>query len=161
MREFQAAENKIIGVISDTHNLLRPEAVAALAGSDLIIHAGDICNQPVLDDLQSIAPVVAVRGNNDAGAWTENLSEVETIKIGAVSIYVIHDLKQMKINPAASGFRIVISGHSHKPSIQHRGDILYLNPGSAGRRRFKLPVSVARLKINGENVEAEVIELEM
>ena len=159
MSKSQPTENKIIGVISDTHNLLRPEAIAALAGSDLIIHAGDICNSEILEQLKNVAPLVAVRGNNDTGAWAKNLSEVETVKIGQISIFIIHDLKEMKINPAASGFNVVISGHSHKPLTERRGGVLFLNPGSAGRHRFKLPISVSRLKISGENVEVETIDL--
>lgn len=161
LRELQAAENKIIGVISDTHNLLRAEALEALAGSDVIIHAGDICNRHILETLELIAPIVAVRGNNDSGAWAEAIREVATIKIGTVSIFVIHDLKQIKIDPAASGFNVVVSGHSHKPSVQNRNGVIYLNPGSAGRRRFKLPVSVARLKVNSAAAEAEIIVLPM
>jgi putative phosphoesterase len=159
LNAIEAVENKIVGVISDTHNLLRPEALAALAGSDLIIHAGDVCSAQILEELKIIAPIVVVRGNNDTGAWAENIAEAETVKFGEISIFVIHDLKKMLINPAVSGFKVVISGHSHKPSIENRGGILYLNPGSAGRRRFKLPVSVARLKISEKGVKAEIIEL--
>lgn len=150
---------KFIGVISDTHNLLRPQAINALGGVDLIIHAGDVCNPQILEELNSIAPTIAVRGNNDKGGWAEKLPVFETVKAQNVYIYVIHDIKELHIKSADEKFKVVISGHSHKPSAENKNGVLYLNPGSAGPRRFKLPVSVARLKIDGENVEAKIIEL--
>lgn len=136
-----------IGVISDTHGLLRPEAVQALEGSSLIIHAGDVGDPGILDELRKIAPVVAVRGNIDKG---EALPEVMRVEHGGVSIYVLHDVNQLDIDPAAAGFDAVISGHSHKPSIREENGVLYLNPGSAGPRRFRLPVTVARLDVRGK-----------
>jgi uncharacterized protein len=152
---------KIIGVISDTHGLLRPEAVEALRGVDLILHAGDVGSSEVLETLKEIAPVVAVRGNNDKGAWAEGLPNWELAEVGAVYIYMIHDLKEIDLSPAAAGFQVVVSGHSHKPSIEESNRVLYVNPGSAGPRRFSLPISVARLEVSGEAVSAELIELLM
>ena len=148
-----------VGVISDTHGLLRPEAVAALAGSELIIHAGDVGGPEVLEELARVAPVVAVRGNNDRGAWAEALAEYEAVEVKQTFVYVLHDLKELDIAPAAAGFRVVVSGHSHKPLVEERRGVLYLNPGSAGPRRFKLPVTLARLKISADGVGAEIINL--
>lgn len=148
-----------IGLISDTHGLLRPEAVNFLRGSHCIIHAGDICEPWVLEELARLAPVTAVRGNNDKGGWARALREDETLQVGAVAIRVIHDLKQLAIEPAAAGMRVVVSGHSHKPSIAERDGVLFVNPGSAGPRRFKLPVSVAELLIVGDAVSARLVEL--
>ena len=150
---------KLIGVISDTHGLLRPEAVEALRGVELILHAGDVGSPEVLDALKGIAPVVAVRGNNDRGAWAEELPAWEVAEVGVVFIYMIHDVKEIDLNPTAAGFQVVVSGHSHKPSVEERKGVLYVNPGSAGPRRFKLPISVARLTVSGETVSAEVVEL--
>jgi putative phosphoesterase len=150
---------KVIGVISDTHGLLRPEAVETLRGVDLILHAGDVGSAEVLETLKGIAPVIAVRGNNDKGAWAEELPHWEVAEVGAVSIYMIHDVKEIDLSSAAAGFQVVVSGHSHKPSVEERKGVLYVNPGSAGPRRFSLPISVARLKVGGEVVIAELIEL--
>jgi len=150
---------KLIGVISDTHGLLRPEAIEALRGVDLILHAGDVGSSDVLEKLEKIAPVVAVRGNNDKGEWAEELPHWEVTKIGAVSIYIIHDVKEIDLSPAAAGFQVVVSGHSHKPSVEDRKGVLYVNPGSAGPRRFRLPVSVARLSVDGDTVSAQLIDL--
>lgn len=150
---------RLVGVISDTHGLLRPEAVDALRGAEVILHAGDVGNPEVLEVLSGVAPVVAVRGNNDKGEWAEGLPHREAIEIGAVSIYMLHDLKEIDISPSDAGFRVVISGHSHKPSVEERQGILYVNPGSAGPRRFSLPVSVARLRVIGKAVNAQVVEL--
>ena len=150
---------KLIGVISDTHGLLRPEAVEAMRGVDLILHAGDVGSREVLDALNGIAPVVAVRGNNDKGAWAEELPHSEVAEVGAVYIYMIHDVKEIDLNPAAAGFQVVVSGHSHQPSVEERKGVLYVNPGSAGPRRFSLPVTLARLKVSGEVVSAEVVEV--
>jgi putative phosphoesterase len=147
-----------VGVISDTHGLLRPEAVGALAGSELIIHAGDVGSPEVLEELRRIAPVVAVKGNNDRGAWAETLPVYEAIEVNKTFVYVLHDLKELDIAPAA-GFRVVVSGHSHKPLVEERRGVIYLNPGSAGPRRFKLPVTVARLKFHGTDASAEIINL--
>jgi putative phosphoesterase len=145
-----------IGVISDTHGLLRPEALQALAGSSLIIHAGDIGDPEILDVLRTIAPVVAVRGNIDKASA---LPEFERIEQDGASIYVLHDVNQLDFDPAAAGIQAVISGHSHKPSIRTDGGVLYLNPGSAGPRRFKLPITVARLHVSDKRLEAERIDL--
>ena len=148
-----------VGLISDTHGLVRPQATAFLRGCDRIIHAGDITNAAVLDELESIAPLTVVRGNNDRGAWAERLSATELIQIDAVRIYVIHDLAELDRDPQAAGIRVVVSGHSHKPSIDDRDGVLYVNPGSAGPRRFKLPIAVAELKVAGSSVSARIVEL--
>jgi len=152
------AARKLIGVISDTHGLVRPQAIEALEGVDMILHAGDVGNQEVLDTLNEIAPVVAVRGNNDKGEWAESLPDWEVVEIGNVSIYMLHDVKEIDISPAGT-FQVVVSGHSHKPAIEERRGVLYVNPGSAGPRRFTLPVSVAHLRVVGEKVKANIIEL--
>ena len=146
----------LIGVISDTHGLLRPEALQVLAGSRLIVHAGDVGDPGILDALRAIAPVVAVRGNIDVASA---LPEHQLIEEGGVSIYVLHDVNQLDLDPIAAGIQVVISGHSHKPSIRTQDGVLYLNPGSAGPRRFKLPVTVARLHVNAKGLEAERIDL--
>jgi len=148
-----------IGVISDTHGLLRSEAVDAMEGVELIIHAGDIGRDMILDDLKSIAPVVAVRGNMDNDAWACRLPVNDTYQVRDHLIYVIHDLNRIDLDPCAAGVSVVISGHSHKPSVKTRDGVLYLNPGSAGPRRFKLPVSVAFLHVNGTSVKAEIVQL--
>ena len=153
------AARKLIGVISDTHGLVRPQAIEALAGADLVLHAGDIGNQEVLDTLNQIAPVVAVRGNNDKGEWAQSLPDWEVVEIGSVSIYMLHDIKQIDISPTADLFQVVVSGHSHKPVVEERRGVICLNPGSAGPRRFTLPVSVAHLHIVDDKVDAEIIEL--
>jgi putative phosphoesterase len=148
-----------VGVLSDTHGLLRPEALHALAGSERILHAGDVGKPEVLDALARIAPVVAVRGNNDAGAWAEKLPACEVVELGGVSLYLLHDLAELDLDPAAAGFAAVISGHSHRPAASVRDGVLYLNPGSAGPRRFRLPVALARLTIRNGRIEQELIEL--
>lgn len=160
MDNIQSKTGKfLIGVISDTHKLLRPEAVQALMGSDLIIHAGDIGNLQILEELKKIAPIAVVRGNNDKEDWAENLPVFDIIVVKNISIYLIHNIKEANLSFTNTGFKVVISGHSHKPYIEKKDGILFLNPGSAGPRRFKLPVTVGRMKIIGENVEAEIIEL--
>ena len=158
MGRKQPAQEKLIGVISDTHGLVRPEAMEALAGVDMILHAGDIGNSAVLERLRQIAPVVAVRGNNDRGEWAESLPHSEVVEISTISIYMLHDLKEIDISPAGT-FQVVISGHSHKPAVEERRGVLYLNPGSAGPRRFKLPISLAHLTVEGNAVNAKLIEL--
>jgi putative phosphoesterase len=152
---------KIIGVISDTHGLLRPEAVTALTGVHLILHAGDIGAWEVLTRLRSLAPVIAVRGNTDKGSWVKAISGSESTQVGSVLIYMLHDLQALDISPVAAGSNVVVSGHSHQPSIETREGILFINPGSAGPRRFKLPVSVARLTIDGSAVRGEVVRLDI
>ncbi len=149
------------GVISDTHGLLRPEAVKALRGSDRILHAGDIGALEIIEALAQIAPVTAVRGNVDTGCWARALPATEVVEAGGVSIYILHDLGQLDLKPEAAGFRVVIYGHSHQPQIEERTGILYFNPGSAGPRRFHLPVSVGKLTIKAGKVRAELVELEI
>jgi len=148
-----------IGVISDTHGLLRAEAVAALRGVDRILHAGDVGAAAILEELTRLAPVTAVRGNNDYGPWAERLAHTEVVEIGETSVYVLHDLGELDLDPAAAGFSVVVAGHSHKPGIARRDGVLFVNPGSAGPRRFKLPIAVALLHIRGTEVEAEVVVL--
>lgn len=160
-RRSPLSDVHVLGVISDTHGLVRSAAVKALAGTDMIIHAGDIGTPEVLAALHAIAPVVAVRGNNDQDEWAQTLPETEMVEVGRIAIYVLHDLHALDLDPVAAGFGAVISGHSHRPSISKRPGVLFLNPGSAGPRRFKLPVSLARLQISGAAVEAQVIELEL
>ncbi|XXQ55948.1 metallophosphoesterase family protein [Xenophilus aerolatus] len=143
-----------IGLIADTHNLLRPEAMAWLDGCAHILHAGDICAPQVLQSLSRIAPVTAVRGNNDQGAWAEGLPEQHTLAIEGVRIHLLHDLAQLAIDPAAESVQVVLTGHSHRPLVQTRGGVLFVNPGSAGPRRFTLPISVGELWIEGGQVRA-------
>lgn len=150
-----------VGLISDTHGLLRPEAIAFLRGSDFIVHAGDIGDAGVLKELKALAPVTVVRGNNDKGRWAEDIAETEVLQIGDVFIYVLHNLAELDLDPVAAGFRIVVSGHSHRPSVEDRDGVLYVNPGSSGPRRFKLPVAVGELEIVGHSVNAKVVELEV
>ena len=148
-----------LGVISDTHGLLRPEAVAALAGVERIVHAGDIGSPDVLAALERIAPVSAVRGNNDRDAWAAAIPETEVIEIGGVSLYVLHDLHELDLDPRAAGFVAVIAGHSHQPRQEERDGVLYFNPGSAGPRRFRLPISLGRLTIAGGRVTGSLMTL--
>lgn len=148
-----------VGLISDTHDLLRPEALAFLAGSDHIVHAGDVGDPAILDALASIAPVTAIRGNVDTDAWARRLPETTRVTIGDVTIYVLHDLAALGIEPRAPGIRVVIYGHSHQPSVTERDGVLYVNPGSAGPRRFRLPISAAELMIDGTAVSARIHEL--
>ena len=149
----------IVGVISDTHGLLRPEAAAVLAGCKRIIHAGDLGKPEIFEALSRIAPTDAVRGNVDCGAWALAFPETLTIRIDSVAIHVLHDLQTLAIDPAAAKVRVVISGHSHRPAITARGDVLYLNPGRAGPRRFSLPVTLARLEISPAGVRAELVDV--
>jgi putative phosphoesterase len=146
-----------IGVISDTHGLLRPEAVAALRGSDRILHAGDVGDPGILDRLRELAPVTAVRGNIDRETWAAALPETELVEVEGVSLYMLHDLARLDLKPEAAGIRVVIYGHTHQPEIEERNGVLYFNPGSVGPRRFRLPVSLGRLVIEKGNVIAEHI----
>ena len=148
-----------IGVIADTHGLLRPEALEALADVNIIIHAGDVGKPDILTELQTIAPVYAIRGNIDKGAWAASLPATEVVSYGDHLLYVLHDRNELDLTPEAAGFHAVISGHSHQPSIQQRNNVLYLNPGSAGPRRFKLPVTVGRILAVDGMLQAEIIEL--
>ena len=151
--------NYRIGLVSDTHGLLRPEALNFLEGCDCIVHGGDIGHPSILTELAKLAPVTAVRGNVDAGAWAESLPESEYLQVGEVGVYVIHDLAHLDIDPQSAGVRVIVSGHSHKPLIQERNGVLYANPGSAGPRRFKLPVTVGELIVTESTVSACIVEL--
>lgn len=150
---------KTVGLISDTHGLLRPEALEALRGSDLIVHAGDVGSIDVLQALTGVAPVVAVAGNVDRAGEVAGLPATQAVEAGGRWLYVLHDLAQLDLDPRAGGFDVVIFGHSHQPTVQHRDGVLYVNPGSAGPRRFRLPVSVARLQIADGTPQAEIITL--
>lgn len=149
-----------IGLISDTHGLLRPAAIEFLRGCEHIIHAGDIGGGALLDALAALAPVTAVRGNNDREAEVASLPETTRLEIGPVRLYVLHDLKQLAVVPASLGLNVVVSGHSHRPLVEEREGVLYVNPGSAGRRRFKLPISVGELLIDGREVMPRLVELD-
>ncbi len=149
-----------IGLISDTHDLVRPEAKQALAGVDRIIHAGDICTPAVLAELGMIAQVDAVRGNNDRGAWADAIPCTRNMTLAGVTIHVIHNLDELDCDPAAAGFDVVVHGHSHRPCAERRGGVLFVNPGSAGPRRFRLPVSVGVLEINAGRVDAKLYTLD-
>jgi putative phosphoesterase len=152
---------KRVGLLSDTHGLLRPEALEFLRGSDFIIHAGDIGDPGVLETLGTLAPVTAVRGNNDRDAWAGGIAETEVLQVGEVLIHVLHDLAQLDLDPAAAGFQVVVSGHSHQPRMDKRDGVLYVNPGSCGPRRFKLPVAVAELQVSGKSVKAKLVDLKL
>ncbi len=151
----------LIGVISDTHGLLRPEAVHALRGSDHIIHAGDVGAAQILEELSSIATVTAIRGNVDKAPWSRKLPQTEVVEIGGISIYILHDLAQLDLKPEAAGFATVVSGHSHIPKQEVKDGVLYFNPGSAGPRRFKLPVSIGRLIVANGSVRGELVLLQV
>jgi uncharacterized protein len=154
------SRRSVVGLISDTHGLLRPEALDLLSGSDLIVHAGDIGNPGILTDLARLAPIVAVRGNVDTGAWARSIPETAVVEVGASArLYVLHDIAALDIDPAAAGFCAVISGHSHKPAWRRDAGVLYVNPGSAGPRRFSLPVSVGRLLLEDGRLSADLIEV--
>jgi len=148
-----------VGLIADTHGLLRPEARTYLRGSDFIVHGGDICDPRILEELADLAPLTAVRGNNDRGTWADTLHETQMLQIGEVCIYAIHDLGRLDIEPATAGVRVVVSGHSHKPLVEERNGVLYVNPGSAGPRRFKLPIAAGELLIEGMSVTARIVSL--
>jgi putative phosphoesterase len=149
----------IVGVISDTHGLLRPEAVGALRGSEYIIHSGDLGDAEILKQLNAIAPVTAVRGNVDREPWARKLPETQVLEAGGMSIYILHSVADLDLKPEAAGFAAVVSGHSHIPKQEVRNGVLYFNPGSAGPRRFKLPVSVGRLVIQGGKVRGEIMRI--
>ena len=150
-----------IGLVSDTHGLMRPQALEALRGSDLILHAGDVGKPEILTALREIAPVIAVRGNVDTSEWAGTLPETAVAEAGKVLLYVLHDVHSLDLNPAAAGFHIVVSGHSHQPGKFERDGVLYINPGSAGPRRFQLPVSVARLDLRKTPFDVEFVELKV
>ena len=157
--KIKSAPAKLIGVISDTHGLVRPEVLKAFQGVKLIIHAGDVGDPGVLEALGAVAPVVAVRGNVDRGEWAQGLKDTEVVEVGRFRLYVLHNAHELDVDPAAAGIDAVISGHSHYPSRENRQGVLFLNPGSAGPRRFRLPVSLALLRLEGESLAAKVIEL--
>jgi putative phosphoesterase len=148
-----------VGLISDTHGLLRTQAADVLRGSNHIIHAGDVGNKHILKQLAALAPVTVVRGNNDTGEWADALPESALIQVGNVLMYVLHDLALLDIDPKAAGVQVVVSGHSHKPRIEERQGVLYVNPGSAGPRRFRLPIAVAELVFVGQTVTPRIVEL--
>ena len=150
-----------VGVISDTHGLLRPEALSALAGVQHLIHAGDVGAPEVLERLAMLAPVTAVRGNNDYGDWAAQLPEAITFDLAGLRLHLLHNLAELAVDPAERGIRVVLAGHSHRPVVRESGEVLYVNPGSAGPRRFRLPVSVALLEIRGETIAARLIELQI
>lgn len=149
----------LVGVISDTHGLLRPEALAALRGVEHILHAGDVGDAAILDALRTIAPVTVIRGNIDRTGACARLPATEFVRLGGRSIYMLHDLAELDLDPVAAGVACIISGHSHQPKIEHRKGVLYFNPGSAGPRRFSLPVSVGLLEIENERLEARIVDL--
>lgn len=149
---------KVVGVISDTHGMLRPSAIAALQGCDAIVHAGDIGRREVLCGLSALGPLTAVRGNVDL-EWAQALPQTAEFEVAGRRFLVIHDLNQLAINPHETGIDVVISGHSHQPAIKRQGDVLFVNPGSAGRRRFRLPIAVARIEVAHNQIEARLIEL--
>lgn len=148
-----------VGVIADTHGLLRPEAVAALQGADLILHAGDVGPAVILDELRAVAPTTAVRGNVDTGMWATALPLSDVVSVGGLELYMLHDRASLDLDPAAAGFAAVIFGHSHRPGAELRNGVLYLNPGSAGPRRFTLPVTIARLTIEDGRLTHQIVEL--
>lgn len=150
----------LVGLISDTHGLLRPEALAALQGCERIIHAGDIGKPAVLDGLRALAPLEVIRGNIDTADWAQALPDRLDLHIGDLRLHVLHDLKELDIDPQAAGINVVIAGHSHQPKIERRDGVLYINPGSAGPRRFRLPISLALLRLEGGNAQAELIRLD-
>jgi uncharacterized protein len=158
-RSTKKSDIHVIGLISDTHGLIRPEALEALQGVDLIIHAGDIGKPEVIATLKAIAPVLAIKGNNDIGAWAKPLPDTRLVKSDKTRLFVIHNLRELDCDPVARGYQAVISGHSHKPSVSTRDGVLFVNPGSAGPRRFKLPVAVGKLFVQNKQVSVEIIEL--
>jgi len=151
----------LVGVVSDTHGLLRPQVVEALAGSQLVIHAGDVGSPEILPSLSRLARVEAVRGNVDTAAWAQSLPETAVVEVQRYSLYILHDLKQLDLDPRAAGFAAVISGHSHVPASEMRNGVLYFNPGSAGPRRFRLPVSVGKLWVSPSGIRSEIMPLNL
>jgi uncharacterized protein len=155
-----ASRERLVGLVSDTHGLVRPSIAKALAEVDLIVHAGDVGDATVLERLGEIAPVVAIRGNNDRGEWAKPLPTTEVVEIGSAVLYVLHDLTELDLDPATAGFHAVVSGHSHRPKMDERNGVLYVNPGSIGPRRFSLPIAFALLRVRGAKLEARIVELQ-
>jgi putative phosphoesterase len=156
---IDSALSTLVGIISDTHGLLRPEAVAALAGSRYIVHGGDIGDESILQTLEAIAPVTVVRGNVDYEPWARRLPLTAMLEVDRVCIYAVHDIATLDIDPPAAGVDVVVFGHSHRPGIEYRERVMYLNPGSAGPRRFNLPVSIARLTIDEGRARADIVNI--
>lgn len=156
---MNSSGNLRVGLVSDTHGVLRPEARAFLVGCDYVVHGGDVGEPKILEELAAIAPLIAVRGNNDTGPWARHLRETELIRVGNVFVYVIHNIEELDLDPGAAEVSVVVSGHSHQPLVETRDGILYVNPGSCGPRRFKLPISVGELLVSSRAVEARTIEL--
>lgn len=154
-----SAGEAVVGLVSDTHGLVRPEALDALRGVDRILHAGDVGGAEVLAALSTLAPLVAVRGNNDCGPWADGLAASEVVEVAGRTFYLLHDLAELDLDPAAAGFDVVVSGHSHQPKSFERQGVLYVNPGSAGPRRFRLPISLVRLRIGAAGLRSELVEL--
>lgn len=150
-----------VGIISDTHGLLRREALKALQGADLIIHAGDVGKEEIVDKLETIAPVHAVRGNVDTAPWTRRLPVSTVVEVGDVVLYILHNIYDLTVDPNVAGFRMVVTGHTHDPAITERNGVIYLNPGSAGPRRFQMPVSMARVQVTDRDVECRIVELDV
>lgn len=153
------SEPGVIGLISDTHGLLRPQALTALAGSELIVHAGDVGRPEILDELRAVAPVVAVRGNIDTEEWAQKLPLTAVARVRSTTLYVLHDVHDLECDPAAEGYAVVVSGHSHKPGRTEKSGVLFINPGSAGPRRFRLPITVARLDLRQNPWRLDFIDL--
>jgi putative phosphoesterase len=151
----------LVGIISDTHGLLRPQAIGALRGCDIIIHAGDVGHPAIIDRLRGTAPTFVVRGNIDKGEWAAGLAMTELVDVGALKFFVLHQIAQLDLDPAAEGFAAVVFGHSHIPSVKTCGGVLFLNPGSAGPRRFKLPVTVARARVSGRRIFPDIVDLQV
>ena len=158
---FMTSKRTIVGIISDTHGLLRPEAVQALRGAQAIIHAGDVGHEEILYGLKKIAPLTVIRGNIDTSAWASKLPATNALEIAGTSIYVLHNIDELDLDPAAAGFSAVIFGHSHRPLMEDRKGVLFFNPGSAGPRRFSLPISLGRLTIEDGKLTPELIELKV
>jgi putative phosphoesterase len=161
LTESQSEREIVVGVISDTHGLMRPQAVAALRGSDLIIHAGDVGNPDIIKQLAAIAPTRVVRGNIDIESWATSLPMTELVEVGERRFFVLHQVAQLDFEPADAGFAAVVFGHSHQPLIETRRGVLFLNPGSAGPRRFRLPITLARVGVSGTRMRPEIIELQV
>lgn len=155
------ARTILVGIISDTHGLIRPEAIAGLEGSDLIIHAGDVGKPEVMGALRRVAPTFAVRGNVDTQAWATRLPTTDCVEVGEALFWVLHDISELDLDPNAAGFAAVVFGHSHRPSIETRDGVVYINPGSAGPRRFQLPVTIARVLVSGREIRPEIVELKL